>query len=308
MRGFLLLIQDIIRRSRSRTFLTSFCLILAAEAIAIFCAWALLDLNTNRWIQGKTEQALRISTLAASTVDWSKIGKIPKNKASPLFEHYYQKVKDLSQQYFRAKEGSLYLVIVEHGEEYDLDTGDHTLYDFGKPNDVVLRAYSSRKPTYTTVPISDDSGTFLAAYTPIFSGGNIIGLVAAEYDSAPLEDFRGIVRWAFWSSIFPAVVVSLVASYVLAGMFVEPMELLRKIEDVRKPGSEQADEVKAVLASLTAREKDVFELLGHGLSNPEIASKLSVSSETVKTHMKNMTRKTERNRHQLALMAHALRP
>ena len=42
---------------------------------------------------------------------------------------------------------------------------------------------------------------------------------------------------------------------------------------------------------LTNRERDVLGLLGRRLSNKEIARELSLSSETVKTHVQNIFRK-----------------
>ncbi|ANZ41105.1 DNA-binding response regulator [Lentzea guizhouensis] len=56
---------------------------------------------------------------------------------------------------------------------------------------------------------------------------------------------------------------------------------------------------------LSAREREVFDLLARGLSNAEIAARLHLGVTTVKTHVAGLMAKTgESNRVRLALLAH----
>lgn len=73
-------------------------------------------------------------------------------------------------------------------------------------------------------------------------------------------------------------------------------KLMLQIQQSASPG--------AMTGSLTTREIDVLKCLAQGLSNREIASKLSVSTRTVTTHVRNILDKLDlNNRTQAALYA-----
>ena len=73
---------------------------------------------------------------------------------------------------------------------------------------------------------------------------------------------------------------------------------------LRQPSAAQHAHAAAV-ARLTAREREVFELIAQGLSNPEIALKLFLSEATVKTHVGHILAKLEaRDRVQAVVMAY----
>ncbi|MDN6301142.1 MAG: response regulator transcription factor, partial [Micrococcaceae bacterium] len=63
---------------------------------------------------------------------------------------------------------------------------------------------------------------------------------------------------------------------------------------------------EAAVASLTAREAEVFELIAWGKSNPEIAAELFLSEATVKTHVGRILSKLQaRDRVQAVVIAYA---
>jgi len=67
-------------------------------------------------------------------------------------------------------------------------------------------------------------------------------------------------------------------------MWVDRVVATTLMADLQRPGR-RADADRARIASLTARERDVVNLVGEGLQNKAIAERLSISDNTVRHHL-----------------------
>jgi len=96
------------------------------------------------------------------------------------------------------------------------------------------------------------------------------GAAGVFHKSAPLAD-----------------VVAAVRRLCAGELLVPPNELVTLL---REAGEEQTRdrEIRTSLARLTARERQVLELLAQGLGDKEIAARLGVGIETIKTHTANL--------------------
>jgi DNA-binding CsgD family transcriptional regulator len=301
------MIRSFLHQSTSKSFLRFFAIVLIAEVITIFVAWLLLDMNTKKWVQDKAEQAMRISQQAASSADWSLVGKIPNDRDTALGTAYGKRLSALDDRYFPHLEGGVYLVTLQNGEEFDLSSDDTQMSEATDANKWEIEAYSRRRAIYSKTPIADEWATYLAAYVPILRNGKVQGLLATEIDSAPLSDFESVVRTTFLFSIIPAILASLVVAYFLASSYVEPMAVFRTIAETTESQRDLAAKggTSDTWTLLTARQRQVADLVSQGKSYREIAEALSVSSETVKQHLKDIKARTGWGRVELAINAAA---
>ncbi|MBD2166208.1 response regulator transcription factor [Calothrix membranacea FACHB-236] len=79
--------------------------------------------------------------------------------------------------------------------------------------------------------------------------------------------------------------LSAIAAAVDGATYLDPQIARRVIEHLRPPT------VKGNAANLSGRELEVLKLMVEGLSNPEIAEKLYLSPNTVKTHVRGIMNK-----------------
>jgi DNA-binding NarL/FixJ family response regulator len=92
---------------------------------------------------------------------------------------------------------------------------------------------------------------------------------------------------------------------VAAGDSLLSPSVTRRVIDrmAKQPTPELADQER--IEELTARERDVFELVARGLSNREIAAELVVEESTIRTHVKRILMKLGlRDRIQVVIFAY----
>jgi DNA-binding NarL/FixJ family response regulator len=100
--------------------------------------------------------------------------------------------------------------------------------------------------------------------------------------------------------VFDAVRVVAAGDALLA-----PTATRRLIESVVEQHRPSPPEITRLLASLTDREREVLALVGRGLSNAEISTRLVVSEATTKTHISRVLAKSHaRDRAQLVVLAY----
>ncbi|MBB6635763.1 response regulator [Cohnella thailandensis] len=99
------------------------------------------------------------------------------------------------------------------------------------------------------------------------------------------------------------------SDYLLKPVSLERMaKTLERIRERRRSAEPESKVLPELKTILTEQEARVVGLIAEGLPNKEIASRLNITAETVKTHLKNCFRKLEvNNRVQLLRRAHELK-
>lgn len=136
--------------------------------------------------------------------------------------------------------------------------------------------------------------------------GSGIDLIRQEAQTGRDTDILVVTMFANQKNILDAVRAG-ARGYLLKDERIEDcMEAIRKIRQGGSPISPiiarqllkeitppQADDPTPLAVPLTDREYEVLNLLSRGLSNADCAGVLSISSNTVGTHVKNIYRKLE---------------
>ena len=110
-------------------------------------------------------------------------------------------------------------------------------------------------------------------------------VVALAEDERPARALHGLPLrgWAIVSRDASAVELRAATTAAAQGFALVPAALSARLLPMRAPASEGLGE--ETHEPLTPREREVLELLAHGLSNRQIAERLAISEHTAKFHV-----------------------
>jgi len=183
--------------------------------------------------------------------------------------------------------------IVRHGlslllqREADLDVcGEAGTFD------EAVALVAEKKPDVVLVDITlkDRSGLDLIKALIALHPG-VRCLVLSMHDEAEYADraLRAGARGYVMKEDADEVVVQAIRHVIKGEIYVSPVMSTRLIHQLSQDKSDRDDNTG--IASLTDRERDVFECLGEGLSTRKIAEKYNLSERTVEVHRANIKKK-----------------
>jgi DNA-binding CsgD family transcriptional regulator len=140
-----------------------------------------------------------------------------------------------------------------------------------------------------------------------------VGLWLGVRNPDPLpRDYGPDYWWPLWLALLWATIVLVHLLWVAGLLSRSPRPGARTSVPLALPEPTTATPARpepptAVLAQLTAREREVLALVGQGRANREIAEALFISERTARTHVSNILRKLDlSSRTQAAILANRL--
>lgn len=129
----------------------------------------------------------------------------------------------------------------------------------------------------------------------------VIMLTSHESDQDVLDAFQSGATSYCLKDTEPEALLQIIRSTAAGACWIDPKiarvlvsQVSQQVATAAMPVSQsQEDGLPSTLSLLSDREIDVLKLITEGLNNTEIAERLSISMNTVKTHVKNIFLKLE---------------
>lgn len=121
----------------------------------------------------------------------------------------------------------------------------------------------------------------------------IVMLTSHESDAEVLDAFRSGATSYCLKETTPEALMRIIVSTHEGEAWIDPKIAKVVLKALHPAMSSRSAAGDMQYPELTEREQEVLQLITHGLSNQEIAEKLTISLNTVKTHLKNIFQKLE---------------
>ncbi|RSM72230.1 DNA-binding response regulator [Actinoplanes sp. ATCC 53533] len=148
------------------------------------------------------------------------------------------------------------------------------------------------------------------AAEPALAGARVVILTTFELDEYVFEALRTGASGFLVKDTEPVELLRAVRAVAAGDALLSPSVTRRVIGEFASPGGRgrpamPPEEAERRLEGLTDREREVMVLVGEGLSNDEIATRLVISPATAKTHVsRTMVKLGARDRAQLVVYAY----
>ncbi len=176
----------------------------------------------------------------------------------------------------------------------------------GASADEAVSLVRTHLPDLVLLDISMPGGGLSAArrIAEAFPAIKIVMLTVSERDDDVHEALKAGALGYVLKGVGGAELVRVVRDAAKGSAYVSPELAARLLKEVGEP-SVKAARPADLLATLTAREREVLEHVADGKSNKEVARVLDLQEKTVKHYMTNILKKLRvRNRVEAAILAH----
>ncbi|MEW6633619.1 MAG: response regulator transcription factor [Pseudomonadota bacterium] len=186
------------------------------------------------------------------------------------------------------------------------EIGGFELVGEGASADDAERLARSGTPDILLLDISMPGGG-LNALTSILAAmpeQKIVMLTVSETNADVAQALKAGARGYVLKGVGSKSLAEILRDVASGQSYVSPTLSARLLSDLLQPTARKP----APLSRLTGREAEILKLVAEGLSNKEVAARLSLQEKTVKHHMtKVLTKLNVRNRTEAALLMHEAR-